>query len=94
MKTKLSSETYDKLKWLSDLIPLIITFCGTVLAAVGVGDAIANVVLIILGALGTFLNGFLQISSKTFYKNNTISITSSYPNIGAFINNKSEEDNH
>ena len=69
---KMSSDTYDKLTWLSNLIPLIVAFVGTVLAAVGIGEATINTVLIIIGAVGTLLNGILQISSKNYYKNQNV----------------------
>lgn len=65
----MDSKTYDILSWFSAFIPLVVTFVGTVLTATGVGESTTNMILIIIGAVGTFLNGTLKISSAHYYKN-------------------------
>lgn len=65
----MSNKTYDILNWLSAFIPLLVTFVGTVLTATGVGESTTNMILIIIGAVGTLLNGTLKISSAKYYRN-------------------------
>lgn len=65
---KMSNELYDLLNWLSAFVPLVVTFVGTVLTATGVGEATVNMILIIIGAVGTLLNGTLKISSAKYYR--------------------------
>ena len=68
---KITNKAYDILRWVSNFIPLVVTFVGTVLTVTGVGEATVNVVLVIIGAVGTLLNGTLEISSKHYYKDKT-----------------------
>lgn len=65
---KMSNNLYDILNWVAAFIPLLVTFVGTVLTATGVGEATTNMILIIIGAVGTLLTGTLKISSAKYYK--------------------------
>lgn len=65
---KMSNKLYDILRWVSNFIPLLVTFVGTILTVTGVGETTVNMILVIIGAVGTLLNGTLEISSKHYYK--------------------------
>lgn len=73
---KLSNKVYDILNYLIKLIPLLVALIGAICSAIGIGEGITNSILMILGAIGTFLNGLLEISKQYFNANNTITITS------------------
>ena len=74
----MKSKFYDKLNFVSRLIPLIITFLGAVLPAYNLTEQVLNIIMVTVGALGTLLNGILEISSKSYYKGKT-EATSSEP---------------
>ena len=64
----LPSKLYDVLKLIAGIIPLIVTAFGTIALAVGMGEEKVNIVLIIIGAVGTFIKGFLEICKANYYK--------------------------
>ena len=65
---KLSDKKYDFMTWLAKFVPLVVTFAGSVLPQLGVGDDTCNIILVIIGAVGAFINGMLEISSTIYNK--------------------------
>lgn len=64
---KMSNKVYDVLKWISMIVlPLFITMLGTILNALKVANT--DVILIILGAVSTFLGGILTKSNIDYKK--------------------------
>ena len=57
----LKSKVYEIIKIISKIIPLVIALAGTILQVVGVGEATVNMILVILGAIGTFMTGLVEL---------------------------------
>ena len=64
----LPSKIYDILKFLVKFIPLLVAFLGTVLKVLGTGETTVNIILVILGAVGTLVQGLLEICRANHYK--------------------------
>ena len=65
----LPSSVYDILKWISVVcIPALITFLGVVLPAAGVDPATTQMVLTIIGAVGTFIGALIGVSCYNYNK--------------------------
>ncbi len=64
----LPSKLYDILKFIAGIIPLIVTAFGTISLALGMGEDQVNVILIVIGAIGTFLKGFIEYCKSQYYK--------------------------
>ena len=66
---KLKNKTYDKLKWICTiLIPALATFIGVVFGVCGVPANITNIIITILGAIGTFIGALIGISTTNYNK--------------------------
>lgn len=65
----MSDRTYNVLKWVSMIcIPAVVTFLTTVLPAVGVEASVSNVVITVVGAVGTLLGTLIGISTYQYNK--------------------------
>lgn len=65
----MSDRVYNVLKWLSMIcIPALVTFLTTVLPAVGVDASVSNVVITVVGAVGTLLGTLIGISTYQYNK--------------------------
>ena len=62
------SKLYDILKLIAGIIPLIVTAFGTIALAVGMSEDTVNVILIIIGAIGTFIKGLIEFCKANYYK--------------------------
>lgn len=65
----MSDRAYNVLKWVSMIcIPAVVTFLTTVLPAVGVDASVSNVVITVVGAVGTLLGTLIGISTYRYNK--------------------------
>lgn len=64
----LPSKIYDILKLIAGIIPLIVTAFGTIAIALGMGEEQVNVILIVIGAVGTFIKGLIEFCKSNYYK--------------------------
>lgn len=65
----MSDRAYNVLKWVSMIcIPAVVTFLTTVLPAVGVEASVSNVVITVVGAVGTLLGTLIGISTYQYNK--------------------------
>lgn len=64
----LPSKLYEFLKFLVKLIPLLVTFVGTVCLACGVAETKVNIILVIMGAVGTLIEGIVEACKATHWK--------------------------
>ena len=64
----LPSKVYDILKFLVRFIPLLVTFVGTVALVLGASEQTVNIILVILGAVGTLVEGLIEICKANHYK--------------------------
>ncbi len=62
------SKLYDILKLIAGIIPLVVTAFGTIALAVGMGEDLVNIILIVIGAVGTFLKGLIEYCKANYYK--------------------------
>lgn len=77
------SKLYDILKLIAGIIPLIVTAFGTISLALGMNEDKVNVILIIIGAVGTFIKGLIEYCKAHYYKvkaNDTVVEISQYDN--------------
>lgn len=63
----LPAKLYDVLKFLVKFVPLIVTFIGAIGKVCMTNDTV-NTILIIVGAVGSLLEGTLQIFKAKYYK--------------------------
>lgn len=64
----LPSKLYDILKLIAGIIPLVITAFGTIATALGMGEEKVNVILIVIGAVGTFIKGLIEFCKSNYWK--------------------------
>ena len=65
----MSNKVYDVLKWISViLIPSLTWFLGTILPVLKVDVDITNVVVVCIGAFGTFLGALIGVSTIKYNK--------------------------
>jgi len=64
----LPQKLYDTLKFIVKFVPLLVAFLGTVLKVLNVGEDTINIILVILGAVGTLVQGLLEICRANHYK--------------------------
>ena len=64
----LPSKVYDIMKFIVKFVPLLVAFIGTVFKVIGIGEETINIILVILGAVGTLVQGLLEICRANHYK--------------------------
>lgn len=64
----LPQKVYEILKFVVKFIPLMVTFLGTVLLSLGVGDNVVSIILTVLGAIGALVEGLVEIVKANHYK--------------------------
>ena len=64
----LPKKVYDALKFIVQLIPLIVTFVGATFIVCGINEDTTNIILVVLGAVGTMLTGVIQICRSNHWK--------------------------
>lgn len=64
----LPSKVYDVMKFIVKFVPLLVAFIGTVFKVLGIGEDTINIILVILGAVGTMVQGLLEICRANHYK--------------------------
>lgn len=66
---KLPNGVYDVLKWIACIcIPALVTFLGVVLGVLEVNPKTVNIIVTILGALGTLIGGLIGVSTIEYRK--------------------------
>ena len=69
MNIKLPNGVYDWLKWISVIcIPAVVTFLGVVLGVLDVNPKTVNVIVTIIGAIGTLIGALIGVSTSTYNK--------------------------
>lgn len=65
----MSNKLYDCLKWISViLIPSLTWLLGTILPVLKVDPEITNIVVVCIGAFGTFLGALIGVSTIQYNK--------------------------
>lgn len=64
----LPKKVYEVMKFIVQLIPVIVTFVGATFIAFGISETTVNIVLVVLGAVGTALTGVVQICRANHWK--------------------------
>ena len=64
----LPKKVYEGLKFAVQLIPVIITFIGGTFIVCGISETTVNIILVVLGAVGTALTGLVQICRANHWK--------------------------
>lgn len=64
----LPKKVYEGLKFVVQLVPVLVTFIGATFIACGVNETAVNIILIILGAIGTAMTGVVQICRSNHWK--------------------------
>lgn len=60
----MSNKMYDVLKWISViLIPSLVWLLGTILPVLKVDADIVNIIVVCIGAIGTFLGSLIGVST-------------------------------
>ena len=63
------SKVYDVLKWISCIcIPAVVVFLGVVLGVLEVNPKTVNIILTILGAIGTLIGSLIGVSTVKYNK--------------------------
>ena len=66
---KLPNKVYDILKWISCIcIPAVVTFLGVVLGVLEVNPKTVNVIVTIIGAVGTLIGALIGVSTVKYNK--------------------------
>lgn len=66
---KISNKVYDILKWVSVIcIPALVTFLGVVLGVLDVDAKTVNIIVTIIGAIGTLIGSLIGISTSAYNK--------------------------
>ena len=66
---KLPNGVYDVLKWIACIcIPALVTFLGVVLGVLEVNPKTVNIIVTILGALGTLIGALIGVSTIEYRK--------------------------
>ena len=66
---KLPNKVYDILKWISCIcIPAVVTFLGVVLGVLEVNPKTVNVIVTIIGAVGTLIGALIGVSTAKYNK--------------------------
>lgn len=64
---KISNKLYDILKWVAIIaIPALVTFLSVVLGVLEVNPKTTNIIVTILGAVGTLIGALIGISSINY----------------------------
>lgn len=82
------STLYDILKLIAGIIPLIVTAFGTISLALGMNEEKVNVILIVIGAVGTFIKGLIEFCKANYYK---IQANGDLVDISQYDNDPSDE---
>ena len=64
----LPSKVYDIMKFIVKFVPLLVAFIGTTFKVLGIGEATINIILVILGAVATMVQGLLEICRGNYFK--------------------------
>ena len=68
---KLSNKWYDILKWISMIaIPAFVAFLSVVLGVLKVNPDTINIVVTIIGAVGTLIGALIGVSTHNYNKEN------------------------
>ena len=66
---RLPNKVYDVLKWISCIcIPAVVVFLGVVLGVLEVNPKTVNIILTILGAIGTLIGSLIGVSTVKYNK--------------------------
>jgi len=66
---KISNRVYDVLKWIALIcIPAIVTFLSVVLGVLDVNPKTVNVIVTIIGAIGTLIGTLIGVSTANYNK--------------------------
>ena len=66
---RISDRLYDILKWVSCIcIPAVVVFLGVVLGVLEVNPQTINVVVTIIGAIGTLIGALIGVSTAAYKK--------------------------
>jgi membrane protein DedA with SNARE-associated domain len=66
---KLKNEIYDVLKWISCIcVPAIVTFLGVVLGVLDIDPKTVNIIVTIIGAIGTLIGALIGVSTSAYNK--------------------------
>lgn len=66
---KLPNKVYDWLKWISCIcIPAVVTFLGVVLGVLEVDPKTVNIIVTIIGAIGTLIGTLIGVSTISYNK--------------------------
>lgn len=66
---KISNKLYDILKWISVIcVPALVTFLGVVLGVLDVDAKTVNIIVTIIGAIGTLIGSLIGISTSAYNK--------------------------
>ena len=66
---KIPDKVYDILKWVALIcIPALVTFLSVVLGVCEVDPKVTNIVLTILGAIGTLIGSLIGVSTANYNK--------------------------
>ena len=66
---RLSNKVYDWLKWISCIcIPAVVTFLGVVLGVLEVDPKTVNIIVTIIGAIGTLIGTLIGVSTISYNK--------------------------
>lgn len=69
MNVKLSDKVYLILKWIALIcIPAIVTFLSVVLGVLDVNPKTVNVIVTIIGAIGTLIGTLIGVSTANYNK--------------------------
>ena len=68
---KLPNKVYDILKWIACIcIPAVVTFLGVVLGVLDVDPKTVNIIVTIIGAVGTLIGALIGVSTIAYNKEN------------------------
>lgn len=68
---KIPNHVYDVLKWIALIcIPAIVTFLSVVLGVLDVNPKTVNVIVTIIGAIGTLIGTLIGVSTVAYNKQN------------------------
>jgi len=68
---KLPNKVYDVLKWIACIcIPAVVTFLGVVLGVLDVDPKTVNIIVTIIGAVGTLIGALIGVSTIAYNKEN------------------------
>lgn len=64
----LPKKVYEGLKFVVQLVPVLVAFVGSTFLVLGINESTVNIVLVMLGAVGAALTGVVQICRANHWK--------------------------